>query len=117
MLYSAQAGTSCLRLSQRIARHGWRAVLSCEHTRAHDTRRPSEHLPCQHAMPERFRVQMVVQAEEVKDIAATPPHVAVPARATRRARPIDPKRRGTIAPIGMVFPKGATAHAATVKPH
>src|SRR6266516_4392691 len=76
---------------------------------------PSPQLTREDALPERASVQVVIQQEEVKDIATMPAGVAVPARRRGRTRRIDAKRGVSVPPVIVVPAKGAATHASPIK--
>ena len=76
---------------------------------------PSPHLTREDALPEGTSVQVVIEHEEVKDVATMPAGVAVPARRRSRAGRIDAKRGVRVPPVIVVPAKGTMTHAPPIK--
>src|SRR5437868_3688650 len=76
---------------------------------------PSVHLSREDAMPEGTDVQVMVEQQEIKDIAAERSGVAVPASGTGRARLIDANGGVSVPPVIVVPAEGAAAHTALVQ--
>src|SRR5437764_14485679 len=66
-------------------------------------------------MPEDTGVQVMVEQQEIKDVAAERSGVAIPASGAGRARLIDTKGGVSVPPIVVVPAEGATAHAAVIQ--
>src|SRR2546421_2481920 len=76
---------------------------------------PSRHLSRKDAMPERAGVQVIVEQQEIKDVAADRSGVAVPAGDAGRAGRIDAKGGVSVPPVIVVPAKGAAAHAVGIQ--
>src|SRR5947209_12378003 len=66
-------------------------------------------------MPEDTSVQVMVEQQEIKDVAAELAGVAVPTGGAGRAGQVDAKGGVSVPPIVVVPAKGAAAHAALVQ--
>src|SRR6266571_1727470 len=68
-------------------------------------------------MPESLGIETMKEAEEIKEGAALPPGIAVPAGATWSRRSIHPKRRVTIFAIAMMLSERTAAQPASIQAH
>jgi hypothetical protein len=75
---------------------------------------PSRHLSRKDAMPEGTSVQVVVEQQEIKDVAAERSGVAVPTGGACRAGQVDAKGGVSVSPVVVVPAEGAAAHAVVI---
>src|SRR5438067_2010327 len=77
----------------------------------------SHRFPYPDTLPECPGIDIMPEAEEIKKRAATLPHIAVPAGATRPRWPIDAKGGMRVLAISMMVSKGTAAQATPVELH
>src|SRR5256714_4663057 len=76
---------------------------------------PSIHLSRKDAMPERAGIQVIVEQQEIKDVAAERSGVAVPAGRAGRAGRVDAKGGVSVPTVIVVPAEGAAAHAVVIQ--
>src|SRR6266699_2871119 len=76
---------------------------------------PSGHLSREDAMPERAGIQVMVEQQEIKDVAAERSGVAVPAGRASRAGRVDAKGGVSVPTVIVVPAEGAAAHTVIIQ--
>src|SRR6266566_9225164 len=66
-------------------------------------------------MPEGTSIQVMVEQQEIKDVAAERSGVAVPAGSAGRARRVDAKGGVSVPPVIVVPAEGTATHAAVIQ--